>query len=56
MLPSTGWLGCVVPTSTRIRNTRAMRKKNDVRRAKMRRVRVAALTADPERASRGLGN
>lgn len=55
MLPSTAWLGCVLPTSTRIRNTRAMRKKNDVRRAKMRRVRVADLTLDSERVPRGLG-
>ena len=51
MLPRTGWLGCVLPTSTRMRNARAMRKKNDVRRAKMRRVRVAALTLDSERAT-----
>lgn len=55
MLPSTGWRGCVLPTSTRIRKTRAMRKKNDVRRAKVRRVRVAALTVDSEIISYGLG-
>lgn len=43
ILPTTGRLLLVLPISTSMRNTRAMRKRKDVSSAKMRRVRVAAL-------------
>lgn len=44
-----------MPVSTRTRNTSEMRKKREVRSAKTRRVRVAALTVDSGRARCGLG-
>ena len=43
MLPTTDFEGDMLPTSTRMRNTRATRKRKVVSREKMRRVRVAAL-------------
>lgn len=44
-----------MPISTRTRNTSETRKNREVRSAKMRRVRVAALTVDPGRTPCGLG-
>ena len=43
MLPTTDLEGEILPTSTRMRNTRATRNRKVVSREKMRRVRVADL-------------
>ena len=48
MLPRTGLWALVLPISTRMRKIRAMKKRAEVRREKMRRVRVAALIVDLE--------
>ena len=45
MLPTTGLVWDVLPTSTRMRKTRATKNREEVRRAKMKRVLVADLIA-----------
>lgn len=48
MLPTTGLLPGMLPTSTRMTKTRVIRKKKEVNKANARRVLVARLTVDFE--------